>query len=136
VPFQSNPVRAYILSYSLPNSVVYLSSRRDGEFKDVDWKWQDAEGLCYGHNSYDSLPFSRLFGETDEDSQHYYSNADLMQHMHPKNPKVPYVYDTFSWPHCKEERGKVDPEAHHRGGSSPPPPVPPSPLPTEAEAQL
>jgi hypothetical protein len=61
---------------------------------------------CYGHNPEDLQPFNKnLFMEEAEDGyvedlSKFYNNAELYIQLHPTNPKLPYAYDNFDWPHC------------------------------------
>jgi hypothetical protein len=77
---------------------MYMRLNRDGQFDHFKWAWVNNEEDCYGHRSYDAMPFSTLFGE--ETGPHYYSNSELFNNFRPENPSLPYVYDDFNWPHC------------------------------------
>mmetsp|Transcript_13073 Transcript_13073/g.19535 ORF Transcript_13073/g.19535 Transcript_13073/m.19535 type:complete len:631 (+) Transcript_13073:60-1952(+) len=81
----------------------YMRLNAKGEFDDMKWAWFNDENDCYGHRSYDSMPFYFLFGEEyDPDNVHYYTNNELFDKLDPNNPEMPYVYDHYLWSHCDE----------------------------------
>ena len=46
----------------------------------------------------DKVPFSGLID--GDDPAHLYSNEELVQLFDPRNPDLPYVYESLSWEHC------------------------------------
>jgi len=65
--------------------------------QNFDDTWDDTANSCYGHHSYDIQPFKNLFGEEND---HYYTNGELYELLHPNNMDLPYVYADFKWEHC------------------------------------
>ena len=61
---------------------------------------------CYGHNPNDIQPFFNLFKgveTTKEDVQvpkKYHTNMELKNLFRPDGMTIPYMYDSFEWPHC------------------------------------
>jgi hypothetical protein len=66
----------------------------------LDMTWTSASETWYGHNLYDALPF-RGFEPGEPDPDHFYSNAELLNMMNPRNPGLPYVHNTLQWAHCE-----------------------------------
>jgi len=62
-----------------------------------DESW-DPFHTCYGHNPDNLQPFTNLFGESTDT---FYSNIELYKLVHPKSQALPYMYDSFEWPHCE-----------------------------------
>jgi hypothetical protein len=59
--------------------------------------WPDGDSsVCPGHLSTSTTPFKNIF---DSDNA-LYTNSRLYELLHPSRDKLPYVYDTFEWPHC------------------------------------
>ena len=57
-------------------------------------------GYCWGHNWDDVLVWSNLTAARPGP----YTNGDLWDLFDPtRDNDVPYVYDSFSWPHCADE---------------------------------
>ena len=72
---------------------LWAYMRLSDEFKGFNDTWVNTNS-CYGHDHHDILPFSNLF---NEGTDHFYSNQELYQAFDPRNPVLPYVYDT-RWP--------------------------------------
>ena len=58
---------------------------------------------CEGHHPWDLTVF-----ETDHYDptsgrfvRRYATNAEIFDYSNPSDYKLPYVYDTFQWPHCE-----------------------------------
>ena len=88
-----------------------LQWKRINGFESEDWPDDSAwsvygmsTGYCWGHNKNDVLFYTNLF----DNEAGPYSNADLWSLLDPKNPKSPYIYDTFEWPHCVDEGYTID----------------------------
>ena len=54
--------------------------------------------ICWGRYWEAKLPFSGFLGESPELD---YTNGELLQLFQPENPKLPFVYDSFHWYHCR-----------------------------------
>ena len=54
--------------------------------------------ICWGRYWEAKLPFSGFLGESPELD---YTNGELLQLFQPENPKLPFVYDSFHWDHCR-----------------------------------
>lgn len=78
---------------------LWMFIRLSPAHEEFDHFWDDDLARCDGHRYHDLLPFSHLFGEEKSD-MHFYSNQELYENLDPKNPRVPYVYDTFEWSSC------------------------------------
>ena len=50
---------------------------------------------CPGHEANELIPFGNVASET-------FTNREFFEFMHPFNEELPYVYDTFQWPHCED----------------------------------
>ena len=59
----------------------------------------DPTMICEGHNEDDVLEFSNFQNQAET-----YTNRQFFDFIHPWNDALPYVYDSYSFPHC-EERG-------------------------------
>ena len=58
---------------------------------------------CEGHRENDVLPFANLSVPRGSDGDvGSYTNRRLYALLHPHAPGLPYVYDSFAWPHCAE----------------------------------
>jgi hypothetical protein len=59
-------------------------------------------GDCKGHGEFDVLPFTNLSASVteQEDVVGGYTNRQIYELLHPHSPELPYVYDSFAWPHC------------------------------------
>ncbi|CAM9151095.1 unnamed protein product [Choristocarpus tenellus] len=66
---------------------------------------------CYGHRGSDVFPFGlmaesntkwpvRLWGKTQTNK---FTNRDVLLAIDGTVNGLPYIYDSFSWPHCKEQ---------------------------------
>ena len=56
---------------------------------------------CEGHRENDVLPFANLSVPRGSDGDvGSYTNRRLYALLHPHAPGLPYVYDSFAWPHC------------------------------------
>jgi hypothetical protein len=73
--------------------------------------WEGVEGTlklptctkatCAGHNENDVLPFGDFISGED-DAWPYYTNKKFWKMMQPTSEKLPYTYDTFSYPWCSD----------------------------------
>jgi len=61
-------------------------------------------GYCWGHNSQDLTIWKNMFDDSDE----YYTNAQLYAFTSPENEEFPYIFDNFRWPHCVNEGYSLD----------------------------
>merc|ERR1719152_742813 len=73
------------------------------------WHWRKISGFtnedwtnssCWGHNEDDTTVWHV---DLDETSDTQYTNGELMDLFNPMMVETPYIYDTFTWPHCEEE---------------------------------
>mmetsp|Transcript_109923 Transcript_109923/g.319886 ORF Transcript_109923/g.319886 Transcript_109923/m.319886 type:complete len:864 (+) Transcript_109923:2-2593(+) len=64
----------------------------------------EAGGSCYGHGPDDVMSWRNLF-DTDD---HYYTNRELYNYLAPGSEELPYIYDSFLWPHCVSEGYSAD----------------------------
>jgi hypothetical protein len=42
-------------------------------------------------------------GLYNKDPDHYYTNMELYEYLHPNNRFLQYVYDSFDWDHCDQQ---------------------------------
>ncbi|CAM9612742.1 unnamed protein product [Choristocarpus tenellus] len=81
----------------------------DGEKYDIVVS-SDASGQCVGHRGSDKFPFGfkettgqtlpvTIWGETAIDK---FTNREVLRALDPHENALPYVYDTFTWPHCEK----------------------------------
>ena len=73
--------------------------------------WENIEGTlklpectketCAGHNENDVLPFGDFIDGEDDDYP-YYTNKKFWKMMQPTSEKLPYTYDTFTYPWCSD----------------------------------
>jgi hypothetical protein len=54
-----------------------------------------APGICSGHRAHDLLPMGGFVNGTET-----YTNREFYEFTSPFNAELPYVYDSFTWPHC------------------------------------
>lgn len=73
------------------------------------WVWRKINGFtsetwvnssCWGHNEDDTTTWH--IG-SDDQVETQYTNGELMELFNPELDTVPYIYDTFTWPHCEAE---------------------------------
>lgn len=73
------------------------------------WVWRKINGFmdeswvntsCWGHNEHDTTIWHLTENEVEETQ---YTNAELMTMFDPMLVQVPYIYDSFKWPHCEQE---------------------------------
>mmetsp|Transcript_109917 Transcript_109917/g.319867 ORF Transcript_109917/g.319867 Transcript_109917/m.319867 type:complete len:122 (+) Transcript_109917:283-648(+) len=50
------------------------------------------------------MSWRNLF-DTDD---HYYTNRELYNYLAPGSEELPYIYDSFLWPHCVSEGYSAD----------------------------
>ena len=98
-----------------------LHWRRILKFTNTSWPPNKArsvpfeyEAYCHGHALHDLLPFQDIFDFPQDPNtttyknihlkNHAYTNKNLWDLMDPtdaQNSPMPYIYDTFTWPHCQ-----------------------------------
>ena len=76
------------------------------EFKNSFNQTWDYHGTseCYGRNYDDEIPFRNFLDEdrTSLDAaKRQYTQRDLVALFDPLNEELPYIFDDFSWSHCK-----------------------------------
>ncbi|CAM9270816.1 unnamed protein product [Choristocarpus tenellus] len=81
----------------------------DGETFEIALS-SDPTGECLGHRGSDIFPFGfretttkivpvRLWGET---AVGQFTNREVLKALDPNVNALPYLYDTFTWPHCEK----------------------------------
>eukprot|EP00622_Pseudochattonella_farcimen_P007493 FR743489.1.p2 GENE.FR743489.1~~FR743489.1.p2 ORF type:complete len:162 (-),score=17.60 FR743489.1:95-580(-) len=75
----------------------------------TDEKWVDGDPIsifgatCTGHAAEDMVAYPFSFWD-EASRERLYSNRELYELANPEGSRLPYIYDSFEWPHC-EQRG-------------------------------
>merc|ERR1711998_113671 len=84
----------------------------------VSWSVRGYEtGYCSGHNWEDVLTWPNYIFE-DAGFEGPFTNADLWGITDPMFDRLPYVYENFYWPHCKDAGYPLTLIETHKGPSS------------------
>ena len=74
---------------------------------------------CHGHHPWDLTVFQtdHYDAVSGRFVRRFATNAEIFEYSNPSDYKLPYVYDSFEWPHCEAD-GVVFPKPRAQSSSS------------------